>query len=265
MKTRMMDVRFTWAFALLDLPLAVVEHLVQTILTKGAGADARMVSAGAMDPQATVHTLGEWMRAHHASLGVAGAGAVCGLIAWVDIAGTRDPVVPDLLALVAALLMLCRGDWNRKAELLFALFGFNGGGPRPPTRAELDEPLPVHMLPVPLYGAPPSAPTAPLVHPANEPIMTPDELALLVRSVCAGLSLVGLGSSFAPPSAAELARLAEGAQRLSRGADAKPSGGGGGGGDDDDGDDDDGDDGDDDDDRRPPARWWGLHGRPPAR
>ena len=97
--------RFTWAFALLDLPLAMVEHLVQTILTKGAGADARMVSAGAMDPQATVHTLGEWMTAHHASLGAAEAGAVRGLIAWIHIAGTRDPVVPDLLALVAALCL----------------------------------------------------------------------------------------------------------------------------------------------------------------
>ena len=179
------QLRFQWAFHLMDVPLATVEVMVRNILTRGAGADARMVSAGAMDVPATAHTLRLWLLEHgEHKKGGAATEAIEGFIRWMEL-GALDPLAPDMYSMAATLLLLCHGDFTVKADLIFALFGFNSGGPK-------GEKRPV------------------------EPVITPDELCFLICSVCAGLSGIGLGSAFRAPSGSALTLIAADAVLLAK-------------------------------------------------
>lgn len=177
------EVRLSWGLSLLDLPLSAVEHLVHNILTTGAGSIVRLPQSGPLDQQSAIHALSIWFKDHGNSFPPEARKTIDGIISWLGCTDAES--VPDLYATAAGLIVLSYGSWDRKATLLFSLFGFGSGGPRPPTQFYKDK-----------------------VEEAEEPLLAPDELALLIRSVCAGLSGIGLGSSFAPPGMDSLARIA---------------------------------------------------------
>jgi hypothetical protein len=193
------EVRLSWGLSLLDLPLSAVEHLVHNILTTGAGSIVRLPQGGPLDQQSAIHALSIWLNDHGQNFPPQARKTIDGIISWLGC--TDAETVPDLYATAAGLIVLSYGSWDRKATLLFSLFGFGSGGPRPPTQFYKDK-----------------------IEEAEEPLLAPDELALLIRSVCAGLYGIGLGSAFAPPGMDSLARIAADAMEQINGKRNNPTG-----------------------------------------
>lgn len=179
----MTECRLSWSLALLDVPIDAVDHLVRNILTTGAGSVPRLAQSGPIDVPSATHILQTWFREHGQQFTRGAQNAVKGIISWL-----RQPdaeTAPDLYSTAAALVLLSYGSFERKISLLFSLFAFSMGGPRAKEayyRGKVESP--------------------------DELILAPSELALLVRSVCAGLSGIGLGTAFAPPGMDALSQIA---------------------------------------------------------